>query len=371
MILAATIEKAFYPRLKQARKISLIHLAITICLSCTTNALFGAQNQHLVTIVSLLTVPDSETMKNMESERHTSHSSANHKRHRIEWPTIGLMVLCYGLWIFAGLYLYPSMPILALLLMALAVALHSSLQHEALHGHPTRNGTINELLVSVPLGMFYPFRRYKHLHLKHHADERLTDPYDDPESYFRALGDWNKLPRAFENLAELEQYACRPGYNWPCINGSAGFLISEFKLVSGGERKTRNAWVLHLLGLIPMLVVVWALFDIPLWIYTLTAAYWGLSIIAIRTYCEHQWSERPDGRTIIVEKSPLALLFLNNNLHFVHHKRPTAPWYDLPQIYDEQRDEWQRMNGGYVFRTILKFCAPMHSARSKRLSIPC
>ena len=56
------------------------------------------------------------------------------------------------------------------------------------------------------------------------------------------------------------------------------------------------------------------------------------------------------GGPIIVEKSPLALIFLNNNLHFVHHKRPTAPWYDLPQLYREQREEWQRMNGGYVFR---------------------
>ncbi|MBR7508578.1 fatty acid desaturase, partial [Mycobacterium tuberculosis] len=69
-----------------------------------------------------------------------------------------------------------------------------SLQHEALHGHPTRSGWLNELLVSLPLGLFYPYRRYKHLHLKHHADERLTDPYDDPESYYRALGDWDKLP---------------------------------------------------------------------------------------------------------------------------------------------------------------------------------
>ncbi len=32
------------------------------------------------------------------------------------------------------------------------------------------------------------------------------------------------------------------------------------------------------------------------------------------------------------------------------HKKPTVPWYDLPQLYREQREEWQRMNGGYVFR---------------------
>ncbi len=289
----------------------------------------------------------------MESEQHThvaASPAANQKRRRsIEWPTIALIVSCYGLWTFAGIYLYSAMPIAALLIMAVAVALHSSLQHEALHGHPTRSGVINELLVSIPLGIFYPFRRYKHLHLKHHADERLTDPYDDPESYFRALGDWEKLPKPLKLLLNWNNTLIGRVIIGPALM-VVGFLISELKLISGGDRKTRNAWILHVLGLTPMLAVVWFVFGIPVWIYALTAAYWGLSIIAIRTYCEHQWSERPDGRTIIVEKSPLALLFLNNNLHFVHHKRPTAPWYDLPQIYDEQREEWQRMNGGYVFQ---------------------
>ena len=79
------------------------------------------------------------------------------------------------------------------------------------------------------------------------------------------------------------------------------------------------------------------------------SAYLGISIIAIRSYCEHQWSEQPDGRTIIVENSILAPLFLFNNLHFVHHKLPTAAWYTLPSHYSAKRAEWQRMNDGYVF----------------------
>lgn len=289
----------------------------------------------------------------MESERHTSiHPSeiaTRRRRYSIEWPTIYLMIACYGLWIFAGLYVYALMPVLALILMAVAVAFHSSLQHEVLHGHPTRSGVINELLISLPLGVFYPYRRYRHLHLKHHADERLTDPYDDPESYYRALGDWTKLPAPVKLLLSWNNTLMGRIIVGPALM-VVGFIVSEFRLVAGGERKTRDAWVLHILGLVPMLAIVWFVFAIPLWIYVLTAVYWGLSIIAIRSYCEHQWSERPDGRTVIVEKSPLALIFLNNNLHFVHHKRPTAPWYDLPQIYSEQREEWQRMNGGYVFR---------------------
>jgi len=291
-------------------------------------------------------------MKIMESEVHTAEPTDKTGRERkhpgIEWPTIGLMLVCYGLWFAAGAYVYPAMPFAALALMAVAVAFHSSLQHEALHGHPTRSGWLNELLVSLPLGLFYPYRRYKHLHLKHHADERLTDPYDDPESYYRALGDWDKLPGALKTLLRWNNTLIGRVVIGPVLM-VIGFLISEARLISGGDRKVRNAWLSHAAGLV-ILVALLLAFGIPLWLYAVTSAYAGLSIIAIRTYCEHQWSERPDGRTIIVEKSPLALLFLNNNLHFVHHKRPTVPWYKLPKLYSEQREEWKAMNGGYVFR---------------------
>ena len=80
---------------------------------------------------------------------------------------------------------------------------------------------------------------------------------------------------------------------------------------------------------------------VPVWL--------GQSLISVRTFAEHQWSERPEGRTIIVERSPLSFLFLNNNLHFVHHKSPTVAWYRLPKLFRDRRDEWVRMNNGYVF----------------------
>ena len=89
-------------------------------------------------------------------------------------------------------------------------------------------------------------------------------------------------------------------------------------------------------------------FGIPLWLYVLVPVWLGQSLISIRTFAEHQWSERPEGRTIIVERSPLSFLFLNNNLHFVHHKNPTVAWYRLPKLFRDRRDEWVAMNHGYV-----------------------
>ena len=110
----------------------------------------------------------------------------------------------------------------------------------------------------------------------------------------------------------------------------------------------RFAWALHLVGLAIVLPVVTYGFGIPLWLYVLVPVWIGQGLISIRTFAEHQWSERPEGRTIIVERSPLSFLFLNNNLHFVHHRNPTVAWYRLPQMFRERRDEWVRMNHGYV-----------------------
>ena len=87
----------------------------------------------------------------------------------------------------------------------------------------------------------------------------------------------------------------------------------------------------------------------PVWLYVLGPVWLGQALIAVRTYAEHQWSERPDGRTIIVEHSPLSLLFLNNNLHLVHHKSPNVAWYRLPALFRERREQWIAMNNGYVF----------------------
>lgn len=266
----------------------------------------------------------------------------------VEWPTMGLVALCYGLWFIAGFFIYPAYPVVALALFAVAIALHSSLQHEIMHGHPTRNRHINELLVILPLGLFFPYRRYKTLHLRHHADERLTDPYDDPESFYRSMADWGRLPRFLRRLLIWNNTLIGRLSIGPALT-IVGFTLSEAKAFSG-DASLRFAWMQHAIGLVSVILLLQVFFGIPIWLYALTSVYPAMSILAIRSYCEHQWSEHPDGRTIIVEKSPLSLLFLNNNLHLVHHKMPTVAWYLLPVIYAEKRAEWQALNSGYVFR---------------------
>ena len=65
----------------------------------------------------------------------------------IEWPTvalIGAVYLVLGLlvWFHASLPWWVIMPV-----GAYCAALHASLQHEVLHGHPTGNRLLNEAII--------------------------------------------------------------------------------------------------------------------------------------------------------------------------------------------------------------------------------
>lgn len=267
---------------------------------------------------------------------------------RIEWPTLALIAACYLLWGAAGLWLWPLLPWLALAVMALMAALHSSLVHECLHGHPTRRRRLNEALVALPLALIHPYRRYRATHLAHHHDARLTDPFEDPESYYKARWRFAAMPGWLRALLRVNNTMLGRIVLGPVL-GAAGFLAGEARLLREGARGVRRAWALHLAGLAPVLAMIHA-FGIPPWLYLLAVSWPALSLIAIRTYAEHRWHETPEGRTIIVERSPLAWLFLHNNLHIVHHQIPGAPWYALPRLYRERREYWRRLNGGYVYR---------------------
>ena len=264
-----------------------------------------------------------------------------------EWPTVALIAGCYGAWAGAGFWLWPVSPVTALLLMALMAALHSSLVHENLHGHPTRNRLVNEALVTLPLSLIYPYRRYQSTHLAHHNDARLTDPLEDPESYYKARWQHDRMPRAVQRLLIVNNTLIGRMVLGPVL-GASGFLTSEMQLALRNKRGVRRAWALHIASLVPVLALIWA-FGIPLWVYVLAVVWPALALISIRTFAEHRWHDAPEGRTIIVEHSPLAWLFLHNNLHIVHHQVPSAPWYNLPRLYADRRAQWQAMNHGYVY----------------------
>jgi fatty acid desaturase len=268
---------------------------------------------------------------------------------RVEWPTVAMLIFCYGAWVYLTAGYETLGPLLTLLLVAPLVTLHSSLQHEALHGHPTRSAAWNEALVFLPLGLLFPYRRFKTLHLRHHNDASLTDPYDDPESFYYAAADWTKLPGWLRAILDFNNTFLGRFTIGPLVM-FVGFVASEIRLVRQGDRKVLLAWLFHLAGVAS--VLAWTTFycGMPLWLYA-AAAYLGLSILTIRTFAEHQAHESTGGRTVIVEASPFfGFLFLNNNLHYVHHEHPRVPWYDLPKLYRARRDQFLAANESYAFK---------------------
>ena len=246
-------------------------------------------------------------------------------------PTWAIVALAYGGWmgLTAG---YQALPWWAVLPLAASVmALYGSLQHETIHGHPTRWRGVNEALGWAPLWLWLPYPIYRDEHRQHHDDAILTDPLADPESKYAAPADWLRFGRLRRaalrfNTALLGRLTIGPALIM------ADFLRREMRVAIAGDARHRRVWALHALALAPVLAWLWVC-AIPLWAYALLFVYPGLSLTLLRSFAEHIASPSPKSRTVTVEAGPFfSLLFLNNNLHALHHARPELPWYALPRL---------------------------------------
>ncbi|WP_226893240.1 fatty acid desaturase [Nisaea sediminum] len=228
------------------------------------------------------------------------------------------------------------------------VAWHASYQHEAIHGHPTRIGWLNATLAGLPLMLWVPYGIYRDSHLKHHENEFLTDPIEDPESFYASRGQWalystprRLLHRAVNTLAGRLVIG-------PLFVGAL-FLCREAMAFLRGRGRWK-AWGLHVAGVAVLLVWLLLVCGMPLWTYILCFAYPGTGLLLLRSFAEHHAAREPEGRTAIVEaEKPFALLFLNNNLHVAHHTRPGMPWYRLPE-YEVVRRLGASTAGERVYR---------------------
>ena len=265
----------------------------------------------------------------------------------VEWPTVALIAAVYAvlaliLWFNAALPWWIILPV-----GAYTAALHSSLQHEVLHGHPTRNRTLNEALVFLTPTMWLPFHRYRETHLTHHNNVNLTDPHLDPESYYLLPDEWARMPGLKRTLFAWNQTLAGRMVLGPAIS-IARFWPGELRDCAKGEGNKIKAWALFVFSIACTITIV-SWFGMPLWKYILLVAYPGVSLALVRSFCEHQAAEQIEHRTIIVEASPLwSLLFLNNNLHVAHHEKPALAWYRLPAFYRSERQALIKRNNGYL-----------------------
>jgi fatty acid desaturase len=262
---------------------------------------------------------------------------------KIEWPTIALILVVYGV-IGSLVWWHPFIPWwVTLPVGAYAACLHSSLQHEVLHGHPTRSRVVNEILVFLTPHMWLPFGRYRDTHLAHHNDINLTCPQLDPESYYVLPEKWEAMGGARRTLQNFNNTLFGRMLIGPLV-GLLQFWPAEILLILHGRRNTIGCWGQYFVSIALMVAfVMWC--GMPVWQYILLIAYPAISLALVRSFCEHQAAPNIGERTIIVEASWFwSLLFLNNNLHIAHHDRPTLPWYRLPQFYRTERNTFLTKN---------------------------
>jgi fatty acid desaturase len=263
----------------------------------------------------------------------------------VEWPTLGLAAAIYGLWGLATLF-HERLPWPLLTLAGgWLIAWHGSLQHEIIHGHPTRSRRLNTLIGFAPLSLWLPFEAYRQSHLVHHETEHLTDPAHDPEARYLPAD----APFARRSAARLQATLLGRLVLGPFIEIGL-FWLAEAGRVARREPGRLRLWTWH--GFAAALIVGWLVLvcHMPVWLYLTCFVYPGAALSLLRSYAEHRADPTPQHRVAVVERAPiLGLLFLYNNLHAAHHDRPGAPWHRLPALYARDRHRLLSANGGLVY----------------------
>ena len=267
----------------------------------------------------------------------------------IEWPTVALAFVIYGLWFWATLF-YRDLPWWSLAAIgAWIIAWQLNLQHETIHGHPTRNRRVNEAIGCWPLSLWLPYSIYRSTHLAHHRDENLTDPFDDPESYYWTETGWRGLGPVWRAIAQAQTTLLGRVVIGPAF--LIGRFVSELARDAWRDKRgARRVLARHLFLCAPVLIWVIGICQMPLWIYVACFVYPGASLAMVRSFAEHRAMPEAERRTAIVENALiLGPLFLFNNLHAAHHLRHRLPWYQLPKFYRLNRATLIERNGGLVY----------------------
>lgn len=265
-----------------------------------------------------------------------------------EWPTWLLIAAVYGAW-FAAVCAAPMLgPVAGSGVLALACCWYMSLQHELLHGHPTRSRRVNRWLGLLPLAAWFPYDLYRDTHLAHHRDELLTQPGIDPESNYVDADTYARLPRAGRWLRHAQRTVAGRVLFGPALVIVPTWL-DIVRQPLRGDRARLGSWLQHI-GLLALLL--WALdrhAGIGPLQYLLGVCYPALGLAMLRSFYEHRPAAEPAHRIVINEAGGFwRWLFLNNNYHAIHHADPGLPWWRLRAEYLARREAVLARNGGFL-----------------------
>ncbi len=266
---------------------------------------------------------------------------------RSELPTWGLVVIIYGGW-FTTLAYWQTLGLFpATLLLIWFTTWYMSLQHELIHGHPTRSPFFNQLLGLMPLAVWYPFGLYRDSHLQHHRDQHLTCPEEDPETYYFSPARWQRFSPWQRRIISIRNTFPGRVILGPAIDilQTVGAMLLSFR---SANIKAIVMWLLH--GALLAAVFSWMhRLDFSILYFLIVVSYPALSLTKIRSFLEHRAAEDPQARSAINEAALIwRVLFLNLNYHSVHHNLPGVPWYGLRKIYLQYREGYLHLNQGFL-----------------------
>ncbi|MFM0055224.1 fatty acid desaturase [Paraburkholderia phytofirmans] len=285
-----------------------------------------------------------------DTQRNTLARMATSWTWRTQWPTWALIVTIYGGWFGVATHARElGLPFTTLLLAVLGTW-YMSLQHELLHGHPTRSAFVNALLGFAPLAVWFPYGIYRDSHLQHHDDPHLTHSERDPESYFVSALVWRRTGWALRALLTFRNTFIGRLLVGPAFSIAATGVDALRKIKSGDWRDV-PLWLAHFAAIAALTAWLQHACGIPVWVFIVGAGYGALSLSSVRSFQEHREAQAHEHRSVINEAAWFwRLLFLNNNYHLVHHDLPHVPWFALREVYETSRQQYIDRSGGFLVR---------------------
>ncbi|MEP9326609.1 fatty acid desaturase [Paraburkholderia phymatum] len=269
---------------------------------------------------------------------------------RTEWPTWLLIGAIYGGWFFIASHARVLGLNAAIPLLAVFSAWYMSLQHELLHGHPTRSAFVNALIGFAPIAVWFPYRVYRQLHLQHHDDPHLTHPEIDPESFFVSSHAWRQAGPLTRALLVARNTFFGRLLLGPAFS-IAATATQALRKPLRGDWSDVPAWLAHFAALAVLMVWLDRACGIAPWLFIAAVGYPALALSAVRSFHEHRAARSHEQRSVINEAAWCwRLLFLNNNYHLVHHDLPQVPWFALREVYHESRQQYLERSGGFLVK---------------------
>jgi fatty acid desaturase len=268
-----------------------------------------------------------------------TNPAVSHTRPFADWQTLVVGAAVYVAFILLTLNFHALPWWLVLPLGGCILCLHGSLQHEAVHGQPFRSRLLNSAFVFPSLWLWLPYTHYRQTHLIHHRNERLTSPLDDPESNYVTAERWASMGPLHRAL-RVAMTTCAGRMLLTPAYVMVQVWLESLRQIGRGNSDALRHWLIQIPAAGIVLLWVIGVCGIPFWQYFLLFVYPGVSLTVLRSFLEHQARAPVAERTVIVEAGPvMSLLYLNNNLHALHHIEPATVWHLRPQQFRIRRDE--------------------------------